>query len=108
MHKNIQFNKIILVSFIITLIIMSSLGIFFLNTLNGLSQQVQMGQVVSIQEIRNQTIEVLVIAGILLAMIHILSAVFLSRYIIYPINKLIKSAEKIVEEDKNGKKKSNN
>lgn len=108
MHKNIQFNKIILVSFIITLIIMSSLGIFFLNTLNGLSQQVQMGQVVSIQEIRNQTIEVLVIAGILLAMIHILSAVFLSRYIIYPINKLIKSAEKIVEEDKNGKRVSKN
>ncbi len=108
MHKNIQFNKIILVSFIITLIIMSGLGIFFLNTLNGLSQQVQMGQVVSIQEIRNQTIEVLVIAGILLAMIHILSAVFLSRYIIYPINKLIKSAEKIVEEDKNGKRVSKN
>ncbi len=108
MHKNIQFNKIILVSFIITLIIMSGLGIFFLNILNGLSQQVQMGQIVSIQEIRNQTIEVLVITGILLAMIHILSAVFLSRYIIYPINKLIKSAEKIVEEDKNGKRVSKN
>ena len=87
---------------------MSGLGIFFLNILNGLSQQVQMGQIVSIQEIRNQTIEVLVITGILLAMIHILSAVFLSRYIIYPINKLIKSAEKIVEEDKNGKRVSKN
>lgn len=104
MLKNIQFNKIILVSFIISLMIISGLGILFLNLLNDLSGQIETGQVVSIQELRNQTVGMLGICGIILAMVHIIAAVFLSRYIIYPINRLIKSAEKIAEEDKNGKK----
>ena len=36
----------------------------------------------------------------------ILIFVFLSKFVIYPINKLIKSAEKITEEDKDGIKKN--
>lgn len=108
MLKNIQFNKIILISFIIGLIIISGLGIFFLSSLNDLSQQMQVGQVVSTLELRKQTIGILGISGVILAMAHIVAAIFLSRYIIYPINKLIKSAERIAEEDKNGKRISKN
>ena len=104
MLKNIQFNKIILISFIISLIIISGLGIFFLNSLNDLSEQMETGQVISTQELRNQTVGILGICGVILAIVYIVAAIFLSRYIIYPINKLIKSAEKIAEEDKNGKK----
>lgn len=109
MLKNIQFNKIILISFVINLMIISGLGIFFLSSLNDLSGQAQTGQViVSIQELRNQTTAILAIAGIILAIVHVLAAAVLSKYIIYPINKLIKSAEKIAEEDKSGKKNLKN
>lgn len=108
MLKNIQFNKIILISFIIGLMIISGLGIFFLRSLNDLSGQVQTGQVVSIQELQGQTVGMLGICAVFLAMIHIIAAIFLSRYIIYPINRLIKSAEKMAEEDKNGKRNLKN
>src|SRR5699024_9870342 len=42
----------------------------------------------------------LVIAGVVFAVGGILIAIVLSRFVIYPINKLIKSAEKITEEEK--------
>lgn len=104
MFKNIQFNKIILALFVIGIIIISGLGIFFLKILHNLNEQIQIGQVINIQELQNKTVVILGIAGILFALVGILTAVFLSKYIIYPINKLIKSAEKIAEDDKVGKK----
>ncbi len=104
MLKNIQFNKIILALFIIGIMIISGLGIFFLNSLQVLEQQIQEGQVVNMQDFQNKTIGVIGIAGIVFAMVGIITAICLSRFIIYPINKLIKSAERITEEDKNGKK----
>ena len=104
MLKNIQFNKIILVLFLVGIIIISGLGVFFLNTLGSLNQQIQDGQAIVMQELQHKTIGVLGIAGLVFAVISIISAVILSRYIIYPINKLIQSAEKIAEEDKNAKK----
>lgn len=104
MLKNIQFNKIILILFFIGIIIMSGLGVFFLNSLSVLNEQVQTGQAINIQELQNQTMWTLGIASGIFAVICILSAMVLSKYIIYPINKLIKSAEKIKEEDKNVKK----
>lgn len=104
MLKNIQFNKIILILFFIGIIIIGGLGVFFLNSLDVLNEQIQTGQAINIQELQNQTMWTLGIAGAIFAFICILSAVFLSKYIIYPINKLIKSAEKITEEDKNVKK----
>lgn len=104
MLKNIQFNKIILGLFLIGIIIISGLGIFFLTSLNHLNTQLVSGQTVDIQELQNKTIWVLGLSGVLFAMIGIVTAVFLSKFIIYPINKLIRSAEKIAEEDKNGKK----
>ena len=104
MLKNVQFNKIILVLFIVGIMIISGLGIFFLNTLNNLNEQIQTRQMISIQELQNQTIWALGISGAILALVSILMAMFLSRYVIYPINKLIKGAEKVAEDDKNGKK----
>lgn len=104
MFKNIQFNKIILVLFIIGIIIISGLGIFFLNSLQTLKEQIQIGEVIDLYELQTKTKWLIGISGILFAIVGILTAIFLSRYIIYPINKLIKSAEKITEEDKNGKK----
>lgn len=104
MLKNVQFNKIILGLFLIGIIIMSGLGIFFLTSLQGLNEQLQVGQAVNVQTLQSKTIWVLGVAGILFALVGIATAIFLSKFIIYPINKLIRSAEKIAEEDKNGKK----
>ena len=101
MIKNIQFNQIILVLFLIGIIIISGIGVFFLISINVLSQQMQVGQDINIQELQNKTIWVLAIAGVLYATIGVLVGIFLSKFIIYPINKLIKSAEKIVDDDKN-------
>ena len=120
MFKNIQF-KIILIFFIIGIIIISGLGISFINSLRMLSVKVEEGQVTAEQVeqilnvIQNRTFITLTVAGVVFAVIGIISAVFLSRFVIYPINKLIKSAEKITEEDvdklddnsdKNGDKKA--
>ena len=120
MFKNIQF-KIILIFFIIGIIIISGLGISFINSLQMLSVKVEEGQVTAEQVeeilglIQQRTFITLTVAGVAFAVIGIISAVFLSRFVIYPINKLIKSAEKITEEDvdklddnsdKNGDKKT--
>ncbi len=120
MFKNIQF-KIILIFFIIGILIISGLGISFINSLQMLSVKVEEGQVTAEQVeeilglIQQRTFITLTVAGVVFAVIGIISAVFLSRFVIYPINKLIKSAEKITEEDvdklddnsdKNGDKKT--
>lgn len=105
MLKNVQFNKIILVLFIIGIMIISAMGVFFLKSLIMLNEQIQIGQEIHIQELQNKTMLVIGVAGILFAIVGILTAALLSKFIIYPINKLIKSAEKMTEEDKNGEKK---
>lgn len=103
MLKNVRFNKIILVVFIIGIVIISAIGVFFLNSLNHLNQQMKLGQAIDVQELKSKTIWMIAIAGMIFAIVGILTALFLSKFIIYPINKLIKSAEKIAEEDKKGK-----
>ena len=105
MFTNVQF-KIILIFFLIGIIIISGLGIFFLNALNALNLLIQNGQEISKAVIKNlytDTKVTLAIAGVTFAIMGVLVSVFLSRFVIYPINKLIKSAEKITEEDKNYK-----
>ena len=111
MLKNVQF-KIILVFFLVGILIISGLGIFFLNSLNILSTQV--GQTIEYSEISNlinnineNTKTILLIASILFSVIGILVAIFLSRFVIYPINNLIQSAEKIANDDKNLKQIKN-
>ena len=88
MLKNVQFNKIILGLFLIGIIIMSGLGIFFLTSLQGLNGQLQAGQAVNVQTLQSKTIWVLGVAGILFALVGIATAIFLSKFIIYPINKI--------------------
>ena len=110
MFKNIQF-KIILIFFLIGIIIISGLGISFLNSIQLLNLKVENGQVSSVQVeeilniIQQRTSITLIVAGIIFAIIGIIAAIALSKFVIYPINKLIKSAEKITEEDNTGKKK---
>ncbi len=99
MLKKIQFNKIILVLFLVGILIISGIGIFFLVSLNNLNMQIQEGQALDLQTLQEKTIWVLAIAGSAFTLAAILIAIFLSQFIIYPINKLIKSAEKITGED---------
>ena len=112
MAKNIQF-KIVLIFFIIGITIISGLGIFYINSLNTIQAQIGEVTVNEIQQIinnkRTNINTVLIISGIVFTIITIFIAMFLSKFVIYPVNKLIQSAEKIKEEDKNivtkGKKK---
>ena len=59
-----------------------------------------------VAQLKINTAIALTICTVVFAIIGCLIAVFLSRYVIYPINKLIKSAEKIAEEDSGNKKKT--
>ena len=105
MFKNIQ-EKIILIFFLIGIIIISGLGVFFINSLNLINTQVQNKQLEQISEISTtinnvttNTKVALLVAGIGFAIVAIIIAVILSKFVIYPINKLIESAEKITEKD---------
>ena len=59
MLKNIQFNKIILMFFVIGIIIISGLGIYFLNAMTTLNEQIQAGQAVDIQTLQIKTMWIL-------------------------------------------------
>ncbi len=114
MFKNIQF-KIILIFFLIGIIIISGLGVFFLNSINQISVQIDNGQVNTIQQVSNSidiirinTKVMLAIATVVFAIVGVLIAIFLSKFVIYPINKLIKSAEKISDDDKKSKIQTKN
>ena len=111
MFKNIQF-KIILIFFLVGIIMIGGLGTFYIYSLNTINSQIEAGQVVEIGQITEQINELkintkaaLLICAIVFFVIGILIATFLSKFVIYPINKLIKSAEKITEEDIKDKKK---
>ena len=111
MFKNIQF-KIILIFFLVGIIMIGGLGTFYIYSLNTINSQIEAGQVVEIGQLIEQinalkinTKAALLICAIVFFVIGILIAAFLSKFVIYPINKLIKSAEKITEEDIKDKKK---
>ena len=106
MFKNIQL-KIILVFFLIGIVIISGLGIFSLNSLNSLNSKIQNENIANLPEVSQEinqitsnTTTVLVIISVTYAIVGILIAIILSKFVIYPINKLIKSAEKINEDEK--------
>ena len=109
MFKNIQF-KIILIFFLIGIIIIGGFGIFFIDSLNAINGQVesnqinQLGQVIeTINELKLNTKTILFVSSATFILIGILIAIFLSKFVIYPINKLIESAEKITDEDTKNK-----
>ena len=111
MIKNIQI-KIILIFFLVGIVLIGALGTFYMYSLNRLDIGIEngtlqdLGQVTSIiANIRENTFLTLMISTAVFALIGVLIFLFLSKFVIYPINKLIKSAEKIAEEDKEGNKK---
>lgn len=112
MFKNIQF-KIMLIFFIIGIVIIGGFGLFFINSLDLLNSQIQsneIGQVANqISRLENDTKILLLISSSVFVVIGILIAMYLSKFVIYPINKLIKGAGKITEEErKRGKRAKKN
>ena len=108
MFKNIQF-KIILIFFIIGIAIIGGFGVFFINSLDSLNNLIQaneIGQVANqISRLENDTKIILLVSSAVFVIIGLLIAMYLSKFVIYPINKLIKGASKITEEDrKRGKR----
>ena len=106
MIKSIQF-KIIIIFFLIGIIIITELGLVYIKSINNLEINLSSGEIEDVselagyvQQMRETNITALVVAGIGFAIGGILIAIILSRFVIYPINKLIKSAEKITEEEK--------
>ena len=100
MFKNIQI-KIVVIFTIIGIAIISGLGLFFITELNSVntaisSEGITLEQVASdINNISNQTKIVFGICVGVYVLISVLLGIFLSKVVIYPINRLIKSAEKI-------------
>ncbi len=107
MFKSTQF-KIILIFFIVGIIIISALGFCFINSINLINLETieNDGLENIVNAIQQNTKMVLIVATVVFTLISFVIAVFLSRFVIYPINKLIKSAEKVTAEDSKGKKKT--
>ena len=112
MLKNAQF-KIIVIFFVVGIILIGTLGAFYIYSLENVKIQIatntvtEVGQVSQeINQIKHNTVISLGIVAIVFAIIGCLISAFLSEFVIYPINKLIKSAEKVTEED--GKNKTKN
>ena len=106
MIRSIQF-KIIVVFFLIGIIVITGLGLVYIRSINNLEINLSNKEVGNIeqlaefiQQMRNTNITALIISGIVFFIAGILIAIVLSRFVIYPINKLIKNAEKITEEEK--------
>jgi len=105
MFKNIQF-KIILIFFLVGILIISGVGIFSINIINILGENLINGQIPTQENIHiymNDILKAMLVSGIIFSVVMIILAIFLSKFVIYPVNKLIKSARKKIE-DENGKK----
>ena len=111
MLKNIQ-SKIILIFFVIGIFVIGGFGWYFINSLNTINNQITSNQVSQIGQVTNQISQLtsetkimLIISCVVFFIIGITISIYLSRFVIYPINKLIKASNKISEEDiKKGKR----
>jgi len=111
MLKNRQ-SKIILIFFIIGILVIGGFGWYFINSLNTINNQITSNQVSQIGQVTNQinqltseTKIMLIVSCVVFLIIGIAISIYLSKFVIYPINKLIKASNKISEEDiKNGKR----
>ena len=88
-------------------------GCFYMYSLNLLNNEIESGSLENldkiteiISNIRANTFWALIISTAVFLVVGILIFAFLSRFVIYPINKLIESAEKITEEEKKTGKKN--
>ena len=111
MIKNIQ-SKIILVFFIIGIFVIGAFGWYLINLLDTLNTQISSNQVSQIGQVKNQINQItsetrimLIVSCVVLLIIGIAISIYLSKFVIYPINKLIKASNKISEDDrKKGKR----
>lgn len=104
MLKSTQ-SKIILIICITELLIIAGLGIFSINTLNEINNTITPETIEEMHKtIENDTEKIqtyLAIATITAILISVCISIFLSKYIMYPVNKLIESAEEITSEENN-------
>ena len=111
MFKNMQF-KIILIIFIIGIVIISALSITTISQINLIEGSIEISTTEeSLQLIENIRTNMYWVIGILITVftvLMIITAIFLSKFVIYPIDKLIKSAEKVTGEEEKIKNKSLN
>ena len=105
MFKNIQL-RIVIVFFLIGIITIAGLGTVYINSINVLENNINsqttqnIGQVIEyIQQMKSTNITAIIVVSIIFAIGGLFTAIILSKFVIYPINKLIKSAEKITEEE---------
>ncbi len=101
MLKNIQI-KIVLIFMILGVIMISTVGVFFVNRLEYISKEIETQELKSSSEAQSiidgeieQTKLLIVFYVGMFSFISILVGVFVDKVIILPITKLIKSAEKI-------------
>ena len=111
MFKNMQF-KIILIFFLVGIILIGTLGTIYISSLNSINEQIQSEIItnseqikIGITQLKHNMIVTLIIVTVAFFIIGCLISAFLSKFVIYPINKLIKSAEKITDEEKRKKLK---
>lgn len=105
MFKNSQF-KIITIFFIVGIILIGTLGTFFIYSLQTIINQINSNSISNVNQILQEVMQLkhntfvsLGVIAIVFAIIGCLISAFLSEFVIYPINKMIKSAEKVAEED---------
>lgn len=92
MNRNIQV-KIVLIFFVIGMILIAGLGVGYLSMLNELSSLEENAEIIGVQVRRTEMM--MVITGVVYAVISILVGIFVSKALVSPMKKLIKSAEKI-------------
>ena len=97
MFKNIQ-SKIILIILICGLLVIGGIGVRNIILLNNLANNADELSV-KVQEVQNNSIITLVVGVVAFIIIVLLIRYYLSKFVVYPINRLIKSAEDIQTKD---------
>ena len=109
MLKNTQ-SKIILVICVIEILLIVGLGIFAINSLNEISNEINQKDIMQVNteilDIANQVQLYIIVAIVIAIVISLIIAIFLSKYVMYPINKLLESAEEIKKEETKKTKKN--
>lgn len=110
MSKNMKF-KITMVFFLIGILSISGIGAFLIHSLSILEGQVISGELDSIDDIAKVIEQTkigteigIIVALTIVTIFTLVMGWFLSKFVIYSINKLIKSAEKINQEENRNSK----
>lgn len=100
MLKNVSL-KLIIIIFITELIIVGSFFAILKVNLHAIEKDIEIGNIQNVAEIKNQIqaldnnlIFIIIIAVLILSIIAIILAIYLSKMMIYPMNKMIETADK--------------